>query len=208
MAQNRATGPNDPSSDPDPKKPKVIVPTYGVANGPPPLPLTPAQKFKLFCRWEVDPFHFLSIGVAAGVGQATNDLPEYGQGAEGYGKRYATDFADSTLAGFFGKFALASVLHEDPRYFRQGTGSTKSRLIHAAKFAVITRKDDGSSTINYANLFSGFIAAGIGQAYYPDDDRDVGTTLSRGARHIYSASIGATLAEFWPDIRNKLKKKK
>jgi hypothetical protein len=214
--QNKAALPDNPGAARDEeKKPGKtervlgLAPSYGVVNNPATAkPLTPRQKFRLFYRQATDPYHFISIGISAGFGQATDSLPEYGQGAQGYGKRYGAALADSTAAGFFGTFLLPSLLHEDPRYFRQGSGTTRSRLWHAAKTSLITRHDDGSRCINYSNIVSGFFGSAIGNAYYPEQERELETTLQRGADHIPTASINAIVSEFWPDIHDRIFKKK
>src|SRR5512135_3206623 len=94
-------------------------------------PLTPRQKFVLFLRNASDPFQFLTVGLTAGISQAADSNRGYGQGAEGYGKRYGAGFADATSSEFFGSFLFPVMLHQDPRYLREGDGPFGRRLGHA-----------------------------------------------------------------------------
>ena len=107
--------------------------------------LTVGEKWRLFYRQTYDPFQFITASFTAGINQADNEFPEYGQGMKGYVKRYGAGFADNSLGAFFGNFALPSLLHDDPRYFRRGSGPFVSRLLHAAGGAAITRRDNGTS---------------------------------------------------------------
>jgi len=166
--------------------------------------LTVDEKWRLFYRQTYDPFQFASAGISAGISQAENQLSGYGQGMQGYGKRYGATLADNSLGAFFGNFLLPSMMHDDPRYFRQGSGSFVSRLVHAASGAVVTHRDNGTTRPNYANVLGNFIGCGIGNLYYPQSDRGVGTTFERGAQVTLTGSLGGILQEFWPDIHNKI----
>jgi hypothetical protein len=180
----------------------------GVVNGASNAgPLSVGEKWKLFFRQNYNPCHFARTALSAAVSQARDDLPAYGQGMEGYGKRYGAEFGDSGLGAFFGRFLLPSLLHDDPRYFRKGSGPFVSRLLHAAGGAVITRRDNGMSRPNYSNILGGFIAGGIGNLYYPENERGAGATFARGAGIAASISIGNVLKEFWPDIHDRSFKK-
>jgi hypothetical protein len=141
------------------------------------------------------------------MGQAENQLSGYGQGMQGYGKRYGATLADNSLGGFFGNYLLPSVMHEDPRYFRMGSGSFMRRLVHAAGGQVIAHRDDGTVGPAYANVLGNFIGCGFGNLYYPKTDRGVGTTFERGAQVTLTGTIGSLLQEFWPDIHDKMFRK-
>ena len=169
--------------------------------------LSVSEKFRLFYRQTYDPFQFASVAITAGISQAEDDLSGYGQGMQGYGKRYGATLADNSLGAFFGNFLLPSLLHEDPRYFRMGSGGFMHRLLHAAGSQLIAHRDNGTIGPAYGNIMGNFIGCGIGNLYYPSTDRGVGTTFERGAQVTANAMIGATLQEFWPDIHNKIFKK-
>ena len=93
------------------------------------LPLSPGQKFQLFFRSEIDPWPFALSVVVAGIGQANDSTPEWGQGAQGYAKRFGAAYSDAFIGNFFGNAVLPIVLKEDPRYFQKGTGSFASRAL-------------------------------------------------------------------------------
>jgi hypothetical protein len=118
-----------------------IFPTYTVADSKSIRPLTARGKWRLFVKGETDPFTFGSAAFEAGLAQANNDLSGYGQGAADYGKRLGAGLADETAGGFFGTFLFPTILHQDPRYYRIGIGSSKNRLGHALIRPLLTHKD-------------------------------------------------------------------
>ena len=120
-----------------------IFPTYNVASSKSPAPLTAHGKWRLFVKDKTDPFTFGWVAFEAGIAQANNDFPGYGQGAAGYGKRFGAGLADEVAGGFFGIFLFPSVLHQDPRYYRLGSGPFKKRLGHVLFRPVLTHKDSG-----------------------------------------------------------------
>jgi len=186
-----------------------VIPQFAIVNDPSKArPLTVREKWRLYYRQTLDPYHFVDTGIAAGISQARDTFPEYGQGMEGYGKRYGARFADGSLGGFFGRFLLPSLLHDDPRYFRKGSGSVFRRGIYAATRVLITRHDDGSNRPNYSGVSGAFIGTAFGNIYYPDSERGVGITFVRGAWIIQGAAVQNVFDEFWPDIHDKIFKKK
>jgi hypothetical protein len=185
-----------------------LAPMFNVVNDPSKArPLSVGEKWKLFYRQTYDPFQFVTAAFSAGINQAENEFPEYGQGTVGYAKRYGAGFADNSLGSFFGNFALPSLLHDDPRYFRKGSGPFMSRLIYSAGTAVIARHDNGTHHPNYSNVVGNLIGCAFGNLYYPKSDRGVGTTIERGAQVTAYGAIGGVFQEFWPDIHDKIFKK-
>jgi hypothetical protein len=181
-----------------------LQPKAGVVTvGAPVQPLTVHDKFTLFYH-STYPWQFLSSAITAGIGQATDSFHDYGQGMQGYGKRYGASLADASLGAFFGGFVMPSLLHEDPRFYRMGSGPVTRRALHAALTALICHRDDGTTGPAYGKISGAFMATSVGNAYYPDRDRGAGTTLSRGALIIAGSAINAELDEFWPDVRKKL----
>lgn len=180
-----------------------IFPTYTVSNNKSPSPLTARAKFRLFVKGSFDPFTLASVGFNAGLGQAENDLAGYGQGAAGYGKRVGAGLADETSGGFFGVFLLPSLFHEDPRYFRKGTGSFKARLGHALVRPVVIRKDSGGNEFNWSGILARFVTSGISNAYYPESDRGAGHVFTRAAVAIPFSVTGTIFNEFGPDLEKK-----
>jgi hypothetical protein len=181
-----------------------VVPQFGVTSRQNAAPLTPGQKFHLFAKSAFDPFQFAAAGLQAGIGQATNEFPGYGQGAAGYGKRYGASFADSTSSGFFSNFAYPVLLKEDPRYFRLGEGSIKHRILYSLVQEFVTHTDKGTRRFNFSNVLGAFSAGGLSNVYYPQSDRGLGLTMSRSAIALAYGSAGGLIDEFWQDIDKKL----
>jgi len=170
-------------------------------------PLSPGQKFRLFFKSATDPWPFLLNGITAGIGQATNSPPEWGQGLQGYAKRFGGNYSDYFIGNFFGNALLPSLLHEDPRYFQKGTGSRAARFGWAAASSFWCRRDNGKWGPNYANVGGNLIGAAIARAYYPDSERDVADTISDGLTVTVEGVVGAEIIEFWPDIARHYKRK-
>lgn len=181
-----------------------IIPNFNTTNIQDAAPLSAKQKFHLMFRSAVDPFEFFAAGAVAGYGQATDSHPGYGQGAEGYAKRYGAAYADSTDGAFWGNAVLPSLLHQDPRYFRRGTGSFWSRFKYSVSTTVWSKSDNGTWGPNYSNVLGNVIAGGISNLYYPSDDRGVGLTFEGAAIVTAEGAIGSLGVEFWPDVSHKL----
>jgi hypothetical protein len=111
-------------------------------------------------------------GVVAGVQQAQNEFSGYGQGAQGYAKRYGASYADFFTGTFIGSAMLPSLLKQDPRYFYKGSGSKRSRILYAIANSVICKGDDGHWQANYSNILGSLAAGGISNLYYPATNRD------------------------------------
>lgn len=167
-------------------------------------PLRVADKWRLFYRQTYAPFHLATAVVTTGISQARDEYPDYGQGTAGYAKRFGAGIADNYMGSFFGAFALPSLLHDDPRYFRKGSGTLPKRLLHSVKASVIARRDDGSHHPNYSNVVGNLIGCAIGNVYYPQNDRTVGATIERGFTSTASGAVGNVFREFWPDIHDKV----
>lgn len=169
---------------------------------PPYTPLTVQQKFVIFLKTTYSPYTFLSAAFDAGWAQMTDDWPAYGQGMEGYGKRYGALLADREAGSFFGSFLLPSVLHQDPRYFRLGKGnSVWHRVAYAASRVAITRDDQGNNTLNSSLVASTLLVKGLTNAYYPEPERGFSDTLGRFGSSLLGTAETNVLREFLPDIR-------
>jgi len=167
-------------------------------------PLTPGQKFKLVARGIYDPMEFVLVGFVAGLGQASDSDPSYGQGAQGYAKRYGTSYGDNAIENFMAYAVFPSVLHQDPRFYQLGHGGFRKRAIHAIGRVVITRSDSGQTQFNYSELLGAGSAAAISTyAYHPQSERSFGNVAS-----VFGTQMGWDVAtylvkEFWPDLRKK-----
>jgi hypothetical protein len=159
-------------------------------------PLNTKQKFSLKTRDLFDPGYLLGIGVAAGIEQANNSFAGYGQGAAGYGKRFAAGFGDRLIGGLLSQAVFPSILHQDPRYFYQGSGSVKSRLIHALSWAVIARSDSGHSVPNYSYLLGDLAGGALSNLYYPRANRGAGLVFTNFAIGVAGQAADGAFREF------------
>lgn len=180
-----------------------VVPLFGVTRQYA-RPLTAGQKFHLFAKSSFDPFEYAVAGLQAGLGQATNEFPGYGQGAEGYGKRYGASLADQVSSNFFANFFWPVLLKQDPRYFRLGKGSVPHRIFYSLAQEFVTMSDRGTRTFNFSNVLGAFSSGGLSNVYYPKSDRGVSLTMSRSAISLLYGSAGGLIDEFWIDIHRRL----
>ncbi len=174
-----------------------VIPNFYVVYSPNPTPLSKGQKFHLAWRSTIDPVSFLGTGFVAGVEQATNAFPGYGQGATGYAKRYGASFADGAISTFLGGAILPSLFRQDPRYYFQGTGTTGSRAGHAVASVFVTHGNNGKRQFNYSNILGNFASAGLSNLYYPASDRNgAGLTFANVAIGTGFGMFGALMQEF------------
>jgi Carboxypeptidase regulatory-like domain len=148
-----------------------FVPNFYVSYIPNAAPLNTRQKFNLAWKTTVDPVSFGLIAVSAGVQQASDEFEGYGQGAQGYAKRYGASYADFVIGTYIGGAILPSLLKQDPRYFYKGTGTKKSRVMYAIANAVICKGDNGHWQPNYSGILGSIAAGGISNLYYPPGER-------------------------------------
>lgn len=185
-----------------------VMATFNTTRNKDALPLSSRQKFQLFFKSATDPWPFLLAGVVGGIGQANNDEPVWGQGAQGYAKRFGAAYSDYFIGNFFGNAVLTSLLHEDPRYFQKGSGAMTKRFFWAAASTVWCKRDNGKWGPNYANVGGNLIGTAIARAYYPPSERTVADTLNDGFTVTYEGIVGAEVIEFWPDIVRHHQRKK
>ena len=172
-------------------------------------PLTTGQKFKVAFRSSFDYIQYPWYAALAGISQAQNSEPGYGQGAEGYAKRYAAAFGDGTIENFMVNAAVPSVLHTDPRYYQLGKGTFLHRTGYALSRLFITRTDSGHNTFNFAEIGGSGMAAAISTySYHPEADKTFSNTAEVWGTQVGYDAIRIVLNEFWPDIRRKLHKDK
>jgi len=164
--------------------------SYAGANAP---PLTSKMKFQLALKVSYDAVTIAGVALVAGLRQAT-DTPDYQQGLKGYGERFGAVAADGFTDIMIGGAILPSLLHQDPRYFYQGTGTTKSRLVHALSSPFISRTDNGSWEPNYSSMGGDLASSAIANLYYPKSNRGAGLVFSQFA--ISTAErMGASVAQ-------------
>jgi hypothetical protein len=178
-----------------------IIPNFYVVYDKNAAPLTPKLKFQLAVRTSIDPITWVGIAILAGADQAANKPAGYGQGAQGYAKRFGATTLDGLTDIMIGGAILPSLLHQDPRYFYKGTGTIKSRTLYALSYPFACKGDNGKRQPNYSSLGGDLAASALTNAYYPPSDRGVGTTFEN-----FGERMGATL--FQEFLLRKLTKSK
>ena len=136
------------------------------------------------------------VGVLAGIDQAGNRWPSYGQGLEGYAKRYGATYTNVFSATFIGGAIMPTILKQDPRYFYKGTGSKKSRLLYAVASSVICKGDNGHWQPNYSNVIGSFAGGAIATLYIPPNDRGASFVASAALIRLGETSLAGVLQEF------------
>jgi hypothetical protein len=159
-------------------------------------PLNTKQKFSLSAREIFDPVSLLGVAATAGIEQANNSFAGFGQGAAGYGKRFAAALGDNVIGSLLSQAVFASVFHQDPRYFYQGSGSVKSRLIHALSWPVIARADNGQSVPSYSSWLGDLTAEAISNLYYPPANRGVSLVFTNFGIDLARRAGEALVQEF------------
>jgi hypothetical protein len=174
-----------------------VVPNFYVTYDHNALPLAAKQKFELAWKSILDPFTFVASGGIAGVEQATNSFKGYGQGAQGYGKRYGASIADFSIGTMIGGAILPALLKQDPRYFYKGTGTVGSRITYALGTSVVSKGDNGHWQPAYAGILGSLAAGGISNLYYPSGDRNgARLTFENTAFGIAGSAASNILQEF------------
>src|SRR2546423_2025716 len=159
-------------------------------------PLTTRRKFYIASKDSFDyPIYFLS-GAFAGISQLENQNPSFGQGLKGYAKRYGTSYVDQMLGNMMTEAVIPTLLHEDPRYFRRGSGSKLGRTAYALTRIFVTRTDAGANRINSSELLGNSIAVAISNAYYPAM-RNAADNLEKLALQCGTDALSNMLKEFW-----------
>lgn len=204
-----------------------VLPVFGVTDRWNASPLTSPEKFHLFVKSAFDPATVGTVGLQAGFSQAVNEFPGYGQGMQGYGKRFGASLADEVSANFWSGYFYPVLLKEDPRFFRLGSGSFKRRMWNSVVQEFVCHTDKGKQSFSYANVLGAFTSGGLSNLYYPgrtvvrttpatatkpampvfEDDRGVVLTVSRSIIALGYDMAGNLFDEFWPDIHRKLKGK-
>ena len=185
-----------------------IIPNfYVVYDSKGAVPLTTKLKFQLAYKAAIDPVSIVGAAALAGINQA-GDRPDYQQGWKGYGQRFGAAYADGVTDIMFGGAILPSLLHQDPRYFYQGTGTVKSRLGHALANPFVARGDNGKRQINFSSMGGDLISAALSNTYYPDSNRGPslvfgGFLLSTGEREVSSVIQEFVLRKLTPAAKHR-----
>jgi Carboxypeptidase regulatory-like domain len=173
-----------------------VFPNFYVSYDPDAVALTSKQKFELAWRTSVDPVTFVLTGAVAGVQQWQNNFSGYGQGAQGYAKRYGAVYADNLTGTFLGAAVFPSLLKQDPRYFYRGTGTVRSRFLYAVANAVICKGDNRKWQPAYSAILGDLASGGISNAYYPASDRGATLVFENTLIDIGTTAAANVLQEF------------
>ena len=173
-----------------------IIPNFYISyEGDNTAPLTTGMKFRLALRVSEDPVTIAGVGFVAAVRQAEG-YPNYRQGAKGYAERFGASAADGLTDIMIGGAILPSLLHQDPRYFYQGTGSIRSRLRHAILAPFICKGDNGRSQPNYSTVGGDLASAALSNLYYPQSNRGAGFVFSTFAIGTSERIVSTVTQEF------------
>jgi hypothetical protein len=179
----------------------VFFPNLATSSGP----LSPWQKFKLGANNSISLATVFGSLAGAGYGQAVNSPKGYGQGGEGYAKRFGAEMARSASANLFGTFLIASVFHEDPRFYVRTHYSFMQSVKYAAVRVFVTRSDSGEQVVNLADIFGPLAGEALANTYYPEGNRDVSSTFTRYGSDLGWKFGGNFLRQYWPKINRRLR---
>jgi hypothetical protein len=198
----------DPPADPlaqgrQTKRILYVVPNFRAVSADEHLPpQSVKEKFKTAMLDSLDYSSFIFVGAQAGVGQATNSYPEFGQGAKGYGRYYWHTLADAINENTWVEFIIPSVLHQDTRYYTLGKGEFGKRVGYAFSRIVITRTDSGHKDFNYSEVLGAGAFSGVANLYYPSGERTFTKTYQRWITNLCIDGGVFVFKEVWPDINN------
>jgi hypothetical protein len=192
------------TQEPPDKRVFGVLPNYRTANETAIYtPISAKQKFVIGLKDSFDYPLVLLAGAFAGLGQLTNQHPQFGQGLAGFGRRLGTGYADQAIGNMMTEAIFPSLLREDPRYFRRGYGSVGSRTWYALTRVMVTRTDSGGRRFNFSEWVGNATGVAISNAYYPDE-HSVLDNAGKLVEQVGTDAISQVLKEFWPDIKHKL----
>jgi hypothetical protein len=183
-----------------------VIPDYQTVNDATPEtpPLTPRQKWIFFLDETKDPFNIFSEALSAGLSQADNQTPKYGEGYGAYAKRFGAAVGDFGSQNLFSDAVLACLLHQDPRYFRKGPQwKILPRVAYSLSRIAVARQDSGRNTFDASGVFGMMLGIGASNLYYPSASRTGTVMATRVGTSLFGWGIGNVAAEFWPDIHQK-----
>ena len=179
----------------------VVFPDLATGKGP----ISSWEKFELAANNSVSVSTIGAVLLGSAYGQAINSPSGYGQGGSGYGKRFGSGMARAASDNLFGTFAIASLLHEDPRFYVEHGLSFKQALKYSAVRVVYTRSDSGERVVNFAGLLGPLAGEALANTYWPKQNQGVGSTFARYAADIGWRFGGNLMRQYWPQINRKLK---
>ena len=180
-----------------------VLPNYRTADGSLPFsPISAKYKMTIAVKDSFDGPLYATGAVFATIYHLENQNPSFGQGLKGYAHRYITAFGDQAIGNMMTEGVMPSLLHQDPRYFRRGSGSTKSRLGYALTRIFVCKNDKGNWTLNSSELLGNAVGTAISNAYYPDT-RTAHENAEKFLIQLGTDALSQVLKEFWPDVKRK-----
>lgn len=182
-----------------------IMPNFSAVTADTKLPpQTAKQKFVIAAKNSFDYSSFVIAAIQSGISLGTNSYPEFGHGAEGYGKYYYHTLLDTADSNFMVAGLFPVLFHQDNRFYTLGHGKPAKRALYAASRVLITRRDDSTKAFNFSEIIGTGAAAGVSTVYYPDT---YFTWTKVGQKWLTACIIDSanyTFKEFWPDINRKI----
>jgi hypothetical protein len=162
-------------------------------------PLTPKEKFQIAGKDGFDRGTIILAAMFGGLGQLQRSAPSFGNGVPGYAHYFGASYADYVIGDYMTEAIYPTLLRQDPRYFRRGTGSNLSRFGYAMGQIFWTHKDSGGMQFNYSEILGNSTAVAISNAYYPDS-RTASSAVSRLGVQIGVDMASNVLKEFAPEL--------
>lgn len=170
-------------------------------------PITGKQRLDWFVRSTVGP-KSLSAGIfSAALATAQNHPREYGPHWEGCGKRYGM-WLTGVATGHAMEAGLGALWGEDPRYFLAEDRSFNGRVKHVVATTFAARYPDGHLAPAYARLIAIPGSNFLSNTWRADSVSNARSAGERTAWGFLGRMGSNTFAEFWPDIRKHVFRKK
>lgn len=188
-----------------------VIPDYQTVqdSSRPVAPMTASQKWELAWRETYDPYNIATAAMTAGFSQMHNQTPAYREGWPAYGERFGAAIADFGTQNLFSAGVFATLLHQDPRYFRKGSSSgILSRSWYSITRVVVCRNDNGHAVLNSSNLLGTAFGIAASNVYYPSASRTGTVMAGRVETSLFGGVVGNLMSEFWPDVQRKFFQKK
>lgn len=200
-----------PKSKTDKKKQKRgilgVVPTLGVVDARNAPPLDASEKLHLAVTEFANPVLVLEDAVKAQYYRATDPRKKIGYGAVGYAKQFGAAYLDTVSGSMISTFLYPALLHQDPRYFRDGRGSIRNRLVYSVSRVFLTRGDNGQGEFNWSQILGSSTSSLLSSTYYPVRARGVGLTTANIGWSLLGDAGTNVFNEFWPDFSRWLSNK-
>ena len=184
-----------------------FLPNYRTADASAPFtPISARRKMTIACQDSFDWPVYPTAAAFAALYHLEDQSPSFGQGMQGYAKRFAAAYGDQMIGNMLTEGILPALTHEDPRYFRLGQGTTLHRLGYALSRILVTRLDSGGRMFNFSEVLGNGLAVAASNTWYPDT-RTVTDNVHKLTIQLAADSFSNVLKEFWPDVKRRLQKK-